>query len=77
MANGTAYNASYDFRSLILNEQRGFYDVAQFTAREGWLYLLFFVYFSYIFCSSPGMWDTLLKQSKAAGIDIVQTYVFW
>eukprot|EP01102_Stenamoeba_stenopodia_P009461 TRINITY_DN2791_c0_g1_i1.p1 TRINITY_DN2791_c0_g1~~TRINITY_DN2791_c0_g1_i1.p1 ORF type:complete len:508 (-),score=80.43 TRINITY_DN2791_c0_g1_i1:40-1563(-) len=55
------YNVTYDGRSLMINGERK-------------LFISGSVHYPR---SSVGMWDSLLRQSKAAGLDIIETYVFW
>ena len=83
------YNVSYDGRSMIINGERkllisGSIHYPRRHALNSLLFLRLQALIKsslgnvwYHFFSSVGMWDDLLKKSKAAGLDIIETYVFW
>lgn len=57
----TPYNVTYDHRALIIDGKRE-------------LLISGSVHYPR---SSPGMWPLILKRSKEAGINMIETYVFW
>ena len=61
LATGRPYNVSYDQRALLLNGQRT-------------LLMSGSVHYPR---STPDMWPSILSQTKQAGVNLIQTYVFW
>ena len=57
----TLSNITYDHRSFIINGKRELLIVGAIHYPR----------------SSPGMWPHLFKKSKEAGINAIDTYVFW
>eukprot|EP01113_Clastostelium_recurvatum_P016377 TRINITY_DN1935_c0_g1_i2.p1 TRINITY_DN1935_c0_g1~~TRINITY_DN1935_c0_g1_i2.p1 ORF type:complete len:730 (-),score=170.45 TRINITY_DN1935_c0_g1_i2:65-2254(-) len=60
-ATGKPYNVSYDHRSMFINGQRALLASGSIHYPR----------------STPSMWPVLLKESKDAGIDLIQIYLFW
>lgn len=60
-ANGTPYNVTYDHRSIIINGERELLISGSIHYPR----------------STPSMWPGILKQTKDAGINMVQIYTFW
>lgn len=61
LATGRPYNVSYDQRAILLNGERT-------------LLISGSVHYPR---STPAMWPSILQQSKLAGVNLIQTYVFW
>ena len=61
MAPQTLTNISYDHRAFVINGQRQLLLVGSIHYPR----------------SSPEMWPELFKKTKAAGINTIDTYVFW
>jgi beta-galactosidase GanA len=58
---GQPLNVSYDGRAILINGSRTLFISGSIHYPR----------------STPAMWDSLMKRSIAAGVNLIQTYVFW
>jgi hypothetical protein len=58
---GKPLNVSYDGRAILINGSRTLFISGSIHYPR----------------STPSMWDSLMKRSIAAGINLIETYVFW